>query len=438
MRKKLSVVLVMVLLASAVSLVIPSAAFTYPYEEKIPGDANENGELTKDELSSAILPYMLDEGAYALDDVGDAAYVYAYWGGKPKTVREVVYIGESGRTVKFYRPVERMVSVSPDGTKTIIALGECDKIVAGRTDWCICRHYESRSGEGASKCAAEVCGGRLIEIPQVSSSYGSGVNVEKIVCEKPDVLIGGGGLASNVAFQEKTGIPAVRGWFHGGKYTFFENLYCQFEFFGTLLDREEEAEELKSFVEEKLDKLEEVISQIPDDEKPKVYIVSRSSSSSRGGFETTLPNFDPIDIAGGINVADEAGEKGGDLSLKVLKEQIIKWNPDIILINRGSLTGTALVTIESVLLDPDLQTVNAVKNESVYYCMSPHCYGKPADRILTNTLYLAKLFHPDEFKDMDLEKEGNEIFEAFLGVDGLFSENADYLVWMREYLDSQK
>jgi iron complex transport system substrate-binding protein len=426
----LSIVLVMVLLVSAVPMAVTPAAADLYYE--IPGDANPHDDkLTKDELTEIIIPYMLDEGDFKLDDVGDAAYVYAYWDGKPKTVREVVYIGESGRTVKFYRPVERVVSVSPDGTKTIIALGECDKIVAGRGS------SPCRSVEGAPNCA-QVCGGRLLEIPKVSSSFGSDINVEKIVCEKPDVVIGGGGLASNVAFQKKTGIPAVRGWFQGGKYTFFGNLYSQFEFFGTLLDKEEEAEELRAFVEEKLDKVREVTSEIPDSEKPKVYIVSRSSSSSRGGFETTLPNFEPIDIAGGINVADDAGEKGGDLSLKVLKEQVIKWNPDIILINRRSLTRPALVTIESVLLDPDLQTVNAVKNESVYYSITPHSYGKPADWVIANTLYLAKLFYPDKFEDMDLEKEGNEIYEAFLGVDGLFSEHADYLVWIREYLDSQE
>ena len=434
-KKILSIVLVTVFLASAVSLAItPAAAISDVYEEKIAGDADENGELTKEELMNAILPYMLDEGELELDDVGDAAYVYAYWDGKPKMVRDIQW---SDRTTKFYRPVERVVSISPDATKTIIALGECDKIVAGMTKWCICRHYESRSGEGASKCAAEVCGGRLVEIPQVSSSFGSDINIEKIVCEKPDVVIVfAKDIASSNAFQEKTGIPVVRfiaPGEGGTKYTFFEKMYSQFECIGTLLDREEEAEELKAFVEEKLDKVREVTSEIPDDEKPKVYIVSRSST-----FAKTLPNFEPMDIAGGINVADEAGEKGGDLSLKVLKEQVIKWNPDIILLNRGSLTRTAAVTIESVLLDPELQTINAVKNESVYYVMSPHCYGKPADRILTNTLYLAKLFYPDGFKDLDLEREGNEIYEAFLGVDGLFSENADYLVWMREYLDSQK
>ena len=427
MRKILSIVLVMVFLASAMSLAITPAAATYPYEKKIPGDADENDELTKGELVNAILPYMLDEGVYALDDVGDAAYVYAYWDGKPKTVRDIQW---SGRTTKFYRPVERVVSISPDATKTIIALGECDKIVAGRGS------SPCTSVEGAPKCA-QVCGGRLLEIPKVSSSFGSDINIEKIVCEKPDVVIVfAKDVASSNAFQEKTGIPVVRfiaPGEGGTKYTFFEKMYSQFECIGTLLDREEEAEELRAFVEEKLDNVREVTSEIPDAEKPKVYIVSRSST-----FATTLPNFDPIDVAGGINVADDVGTMGRDLSLKVLKEQVIKWNPDIILLERRSLTRPALVTIESVLLDPELQTVNAVKNESVYYSISPHSYGKPADRIIANTLYLAKLFYPDKFEDLDLEKEGNEIFEAFLRVDGLFSEHADYMVWMREYLESQK
>ena len=427
MRRILGLVLVIVLLASAVPLTVTPAAATYPYEKKIPGDADENGELAKAELSSAILQYMLDEGDFKLDDVGDAAYVYAYWGGKPKTVRDIQW---SDRTTKFYRPVERVVSISRDATKTIIALGECDKIVAGRGV------SPCRSVEGAPNCA-QVCEGRLLEIPKVSSSFGSDINVEKIVCEKPDVVIVfAKDIASSNAFQEKTGIPVVRfvaPGEGGTKYTFFEKMYSQFECIGTLLDREEEAEELRAFVEEKLDKVREVTSEIPDSEKPKVYIASRSSD-----FATTLPNFSPIDVAGGINVADEVGEMGRDLSLKVLKEQVIKWNPDIILLERRSLTRTALVTIESVLLDPDLQTVNAVKSESVYYSMSPHLSGKPADWIITNTLYLAKLFYPDKFEDLDLEKEGNEIYEAFLRVDGLFSEHADYMVWMREYLDSQE
>ncbi len=100
MRKILSCLLVMVLLASAVPMAITSAA---AYEKKIPCDADGNNELTKEELVNVILPYMLGEGSYTLDDVGDAAWVYAYWDGKPKAI-----VDSAGRTVTLYRPLERI------------------------------------------------------------------------------------------------------------------------------------------------------------------------------------------------------------------------------------------------------------------------------------------------------------------------------------------
>jgi iron complex transport system substrate-binding protein len=90
-----------------------------------------------------------------------------------------------------------------------------------------------------------------------------------------------------------------------------------------------------------------------------------------------------------------------------------------------------------VLSDPDLQTINAVKNKRIYYTSYAYCYGTPQDKNLAAAMYLAKLFHPDKFDDLDLEKEGNEIFEAFLGVDDLYSEYADYTGWLREFLDKQ-
>ena len=106
----------MVLLASAVPLAIPPAAAIEQYEKKIPGDVDENNELTKDELVNAILPYMLGEGDLKLDDVGDVAWVYAYWDGKPKTCVDQGFIVSPGsvleappKSLTLYRPVERII-----------------------------------------------------------------------------------------------------------------------------------------------------------------------------------------------------------------------------------------------------------------------------------------------------------------------------------------
>ncbi len=78
--------------------------------------------------------------------------------------------------------------------------------------------------------------------------------------------------------------------------------------------------------------------------------------------------------------------------------------------------------MDAVLSDPVLQSVNAVNNGSIY----PVMIGLSGKGILaesvTQVLYLAKLFHPDRFEDLDVEEEGNEILKTFYGVDGLYTE----------------
>ena len=420
MRKKLSIVLVLVLLASVVPLEITPAAAISAYEEKLPCDDGDD-ELTKEELVNAILPYMLDEGDLELDDVGDAAWVYAYWGGKPMTDVDMY-----DRTVAFYRPIERVVTCNPDYTRATIALGAGDKLVGvGSSDArCLCR-----DAKDCPLCAATVCGGKLFEIPKVGR-YHQGLNMELILSLKPDVVFAPVGYGAADSVYEKTGIPTVSIKSGGHR---LDELYSMMEFMGTLLGKEEEAEELISFVKEKTDKVRKVTSEMPEETKPKVYFSTRGySGSSMGGFTKTVTRYDPLDIAGGINVAQDCL----GTSVSVSKEQIIKWNPDIIIIARSSSGSTN--DVECVLLDPDLQLINAVKNESVYYTIYPYSYGTPQDRNCVAAFYLAKLLHPDKFPDLDVEEEGNEILKAFLRADGLFSEYADYTGWMREWLDEQQ
>ena len=53
-------------------------------------------------------------------------------------------------------------------------------------------------------------------------------------------------------------------------------------------------------------------------------------------------------------------------------------------------------------------------------------------------MYLAKIFYPEKLKDLDLEKEGNEVFEAFYGADGIYTEFADDLGYLREFIEESK
>jgi hypothetical protein len=41
--------------------------------------------------------------------------------------------------------------------------------------------------------------------------------------------------------------------------------------------------------------------------------------------------------------------------------------------------------------------------------------------VAIETLYLARLLHPDKFPGFDLVREGNEVFHTFYGIEGGFS-----------------
>ena len=404
MKEILSCILVMVLLAPAVPLAITPAA---AYEEKIPFAGADN-ELTKEELvNDAILPYMLDEGSLTLDDVGDAAWMYAYWGGKPKTV-----VDRLDRTVKFYRPVERMVILDLLTSMYILTqLKATDKVVATND----CAKYIYDQGEFHRFCPLESAAPELKDLPRLGYQDPS---LESILPLKPDVIFTYGAYIYPDSIQEATGILTVCSAItsSGGEY---EYNFEEHILIGDILKREEEAEELISYYNEELEELTEITSQINESEKVKVIIVSTGYRWT-GGITHLIASPGSIEKAGGINPA----VTGGGTTIDVTKDRVLEWNPDIIIISTSSKDHR--LSIEEVLSDPDIQTINAVKNGKVYYKQGAMIYS---DRTIAvcHAYYFAKLFYPDKFPELNVEEKGNEILKSVYGVDGLFTEMTEKL-----------
>ena len=433
-KKVLYIVVAMVLLASAMPLAITPAA---AYETKIPF-AGEGNELTKDELSSAILPYMLGEGDIKLDDVGDASYVYVYWNGKPRTITD-----SADREVTFYRPIERLIPRRPDPARIIVALGAGDKIVsserATKSSLCPCEWgtYEA----GCMNCFHTILDGRLPDLPETSTRHIC--NYELMASLYPDVNIITWDVCED--YENKVDCPCVLAYGAGWAYSYDGGLYGLIDVLGNLLEKEDEADELIDFVESKVDMVRSVSETLNESEKPTVYFAPRGchkgfyDPKEGRDFTRTISFYEPIHIAGGINVAqDEGPEIGvpGGTGLNIGIEQLIAWEPDYIF--TGCSSPDRVDSIDFIRTSEDLQSIPAVQNDNVYNCFYPYSRGYPADRSLFNMIYIAKVLHPDKFADLDLEKEGNEIFEAFLGIDGVFTDYADYIVWPREYLEAQQ
>ena len=349
----------------------------------------------------------------------------------PKTITDT-----QGREITLDNAPEKIITRSPDEARTVIALGYGDKLIAGEqaTKSCLCPMTFDNTAEGCIDCFESIIDGRMPDLPEISTRYD--IYFEKIAALKPD-LIFCGNLKDAEAFEDKIGCPVVvlggQGWNFGE-----DGYYNSIRVAGQALDAEDKADELIAFAKGKVEMIESVTDDLKPEDRPKVYFASRGAGAGfydpKEGrdFTRTEPKYDPLSMAGGINIASEINGS----TVNVALEQIIAWNPDFIFISNsdaGNNTG-----LEFIKNSPELSSINAIKNGNVYNCFYPHCRGTPPDRNLLNMMYMAKVLHPEEFKDLDLEKEGNEIFKAFLGVDGVFTEYADYLVWPREYLDSLK
>ena len=410
MKKKM---LVLIGIAACVILLTAPVLASAGYS-KIYGNANEDDVLDMRDVTYIKLVIFgkkpetnfadaNHDGKISMLDIGQTKLIIL---GKEK---QLTLIDQADRTVTVPRPIERVVPLMPPITRVVIGLGEADKLV-GIGTWSHSFTVGDPSRGHGPKWEEAV--GELRELPDVGTAYEP--NKELIVSLKPDVIIpyvSSPDLADTL--QESTGIPVVVAYGGGGG---ISGMFEQIELIAKALGKEERADEVVSYFNEELDKVTEVTSEISDSEKPTVYhiwdgIITRASTC-----------YDIVELAGGILVAKGIEGPGfGSTVVDVSKEQIIAWNPDIFLVMKSSIEPT--LTVEDVLSDIDLQTINAVKNHKVYY--TPGAYylvGADHPRVIIEAMIMAKLFHPDKFEDLNVEKEGNELFERFYGVEGLWTE----------------
>jgi len=129
---------------------------------------------------------------------------------------------------------------------------------------------------------------------------------------------------------------------------------------------DEKGQELINWMDEKLRAVEEKLSALRPEQKLTVMDYGELGSSGKG------TNFDDIVTrAGLINVISQAGIEGWPM---ISKEKIIEFDPDIIILPswyydaNNSFEGMK----DSLVNDPSLQTVSAIKNNRIISVPNPH------------------------------------------------------------------
>lgn len=214
------------------------------------------------------------------------------------------------------------------------------------------------------------------------------------------------------------------------EYLGWENFLNETRMLGEVLDRQEKANEFVDFYTECMAPIIKGTKSLSENEKPRVWITSLFST---GGKVTTQPRaypmFEPVDLAGGDNIASELPGDGRQVDI----EWIIKQNPEYIIIqiwaagNKKSPYDSdyplsiAEEQVEEILKMPQLAQVDAVKNKRVYVIQYSHFTKGPSRAIAT--AYLAKLLHPDLFVSLDPIKMHQEYVDRFLKINFNVTEN---------------
>lgn len=247
------------------------------------------------------------------------------------------------------------------------------------------------------------------DIPETGRITGRGgeANLERVLQIKPDLIVDFGSvrdtyvdLANRV--QAQTGIPYV---LIDGR---FENTPAALRLLGEVLGVPDRGETLAADVEATFARIDEILADVPEDERPRVYL-ARGPEGLETGMKGSI-NTEIIERAGGRNVADDGGATRGLVQASM--EQVIVANPDTIVTWDPNFFG-------KVFDDPLWQGIDAVKNGRVY--LSPTApFGwidrPPSLNRMMGLIWMAGLLYPDRWEG-DLREDTRAFYKLYYHVD---------------------
>jgi len=194
-----------------------------------------------------------------------------------------------------------------------------------------------------------------------------------------------------------------------------ETMEREIKLLGRIFGKEKEAEEYAEFWFSKIREIEEKIKDLKEEERVRVYYEHGSKpyhTCSQGSGYHQL-----IEMVGGINIA--RGLVGG--YPEVDPEWVIQQNPDVIVRDLYEHSGFGNPDLqplqeatESLKERPGFGEIKAVKEGRVY-TFAHSLWGGAFKNI--GACFLAKVFYPELFKDLDPEEYLRKHLEKYLGVE---------------------
>ncbi|MBR0352861.1 MAG: ABC transporter substrate-binding protein [Oscillospiraceae bacterium] len=232
---------------------------------------------------------------------------------------------------------------------------------------------------------------------------------EKILACEPDLVISEyEDVEKEDALQEQLGVPVIT--LKGSQNVFSEEFSGTMALLGKVLAKEQRAQELVDYVAAQGAEIAARVADIPDEEKPLVYICGLGNWGTTNHLMTSA-KF-PVFMKAGIKNVLADMDTPGVFAIEEEKFVDIGADMDIMIIDAAAVKNIKpLYAEDSTMFDSS----KAWQNGKVYLQMAYNAYYTNLETVLMNTWYAASIVYPEQFADLDMTAKTNEITEMFLG-----------------------
>lgn len=235
---------------------------------------------------------------------------------------------------------------------------------------------------------------------------------EKLLSCGPDIVISEfEDVEKADAMQQQLGVPVIT-LSSGSRGVFDQKFTDSLLLLGKVFDVGEDAADLIKFIDEEKYTIEKRVANIPEEEKPSVYICGLGNWGTTNHL-MTAETYAPFEIAGVTNVISGLGMDGVG---PIEEEKFVQLGEemDIIIMDAAAVKNIKPLYAE----DPTMfDTCKAWQNGEVYLEMAYNAYYTNYEIALINTWFIAKTVYPELFADIDITEKTNQITQYFLGVE---------------------
>jgi len=273
----------------------------------------------------------------------------------PFTVKDA-----SGEEFTFTEAPQRIVSIAPNQTEILFALGLGDRIVG-------VSEFDNYPEEAKSK-------------PKVGNIYG---NPEALLAVNPDLVFAGLTLnGTTVSSLRDLGVKVFT-----TEPTTIDEVIESIILIGKITDTQAAANALARKMREDKQYVIDTVKGLSEDQKKKVYVeYDPLWTAGKGSFIDEM-----IGLSGGINIASDLGQWA-----QISSEAVISANPDVIIYAEVNDYETGKPLIETIKSRPGWGQLNAIKNGALTG-IDPDVLSRNGPRITEALKIFAKATYPELF-----------------------------------------